>query len=114
MASFFKREALFLYFVTGIFFFWPTLLVVFIFLSTFADPNSIPFYCGISILLVGWCLLVQSKWHQVRKGDLLTFGISASHPEMRIRYRMSYIIMIFGSILACFSGVISNLFSRFI
>jgi hypothetical protein len=75
-------------------------------LSSFADPESIFFYIGIGLMFIGWCLLVRAKWDQVRRGDIFSFGISRSRPEMKRLYRFSYVVMIAGWLLACFSGAI--------
>jgi hypothetical protein len=109
MASQFKTAA----YVNIIFLFSPFLMaftaVIVMSLARFTDINSPFFYLGIVSMLTGWALLVRSKWDQVRKGDLLTWGITKDHPEMRMLYHMSYVVMIAGWLVACFSGVFPHL-----
>lgn len=75
-------------------------------LSSLADSRSPFFYAGIALMIVGWGLLVRSKWDQVRKGDVWSFGISKDHPEMKWLYRCSYAVMISGWLMACLSGLL--------
>ena len=73
-------------------------------LARFADTRSSFFYLGVGFMAIGWCLLVRSKWDQIRHGELWTFGLSHSHQKMRLRYRLSYVIMIVGYLISTFSG----------
>ena len=73
-------------------------------LAKYADAHSPLFYIGIGLIVIGWCLLVRSKWDQIRRGELCTFGVSKTHPSMRGLYWLAYITMIVGWLIATFSG----------
>lgn len=57
-------------------------------------------------MFLGWCLLIRSKWDQVRRGDVINFGVSSDRPMMRSLYRLSYFVMVSGALITCFSGSI--------
>jgi len=63
--------------------------------------DTLSFYLGIGLMIVGWFVLVASKWDQVSKGDFWTFGVSKDKPKMRVLYVLSYFVMVFGWLMAC-------------
>lgn len=79
-------------------------LAVVLTLAQHADSRSPYFYVGIALMLIGWCLLLYSKWDQIRKGQLLKFGVS--NPKMRLLYGLSYATMLAGYLLSTFSGTL--------
>ena len=70
-------------------------------LSQYANTSSPFFYVGIALMFSGWGMLVFSKWDQVKRGDLLSWGIS--NPRMRLLYSLSYVSMFVGYLVTTFS-----------
>ena len=73
-------------------------------LARYADAQSPLFWMGIVLMVIGWVLLVRSKWPQLRGGDLSTFGVSQANAKNRNLYWASYIVMVSGYLLSTFSG----------
>ena len=79
-------------------------LTVVLSLAKYADAGSPFFFLGIALMVVGWCLLLRSKWPQIRQGQIWTFGISESNSNMRHCYRLGYAMIILGWLVCTFSG----------
>jgi len=60
------------------------------------------FYFGLGLLISGWCFLVWSKWDQLRKGDLRTFGAGAM-PKAHRLYVLGYRMMLIGFFISLFA-----------
>jgi hypothetical protein len=71
-------------------------------LAKFADASSLFFYVGIALMFTGWGMLVISKWDQVKRGDLVSWGIT--NQKRRLLYIFSYLTMLVGYLVTTFSG----------
>jgi formate hydrogenlyase subunit 3/multisubunit Na+/H+ antiporter MnhD subunit len=100
MASQFKRAAVGNFALAG----FPFVTGFVAVMSLGADATKSSFYFGIATMILGWLILVASKWDQVRKGDIWTFGVSKDRPQMRRYYYLSYLVMFLGWLIACLSG----------
>lgn len=75
-------------------------------LSKFSDPQSPFFLTGGAVVLMGWFILVASKWTQIRQGKFWAFGITKGNPRIHFFYLLSYILMTSGYLLMTFSGLL--------
>ncbi len=68
----------------------------------YADSGSPFYYIGIGLMLLGWCFLALSKWDQIRRGDLMSWGVSGR--KNQLLYRISYLTIFVGYLICTFSG----------
>lgn len=76
-------------------------------LSRFATTDSSYFYLGILLMALGWLMLVWSKWDQVRRGEVFTWGLS--NEKMGFVYFWSYVLMVAGYLVSTFSATIERM-----
>lgn len=104
MPSMFERKARY----QTIFFLWIFASPIFgslIFeLTRGADAITLWFWVGLLAMIAGYSALVRSKWDQIQKGDLFSWGLSASARHLRPLYISAHLMMAGGFLLAGAAG----------
>ncbi|MGE0526864.1 MAG: hypothetical protein AB7G93_23495 [Bdellovibrionales bacterium] len=72
--------------------------------TRWTDSSSPYFWVGIGGMLVGYGILVYSKWDQIKRGNFFSWGVTSGSATRRALYAASYCLMVFGFLLAGFSG----------
>lgn len=73
--------------------------------SRYVNISSPRFSIGIGAISIGWLTLVYSKWEQIKESQIIKFGVSSINRKKLIFYKLSYLLMIAGYLVATFSDL---------
>ncbi len=72
--------------------------------TRWVDASSPFFWLGIAAMILGYILLVYTKWDQIKRGDFFSWGVTGGSGARKLLYVGSYCLMVFGFLIAGYSG----------